>query len=72
MPLILPFILQTVLPVLSTIFALLVPVLSAVLSFTITRIPKILSYIRLILILYSDIDSSAREFVAIIYHLNKL
>ncbi|MTJ54665.1 TerB family tellurite resistance protein [Anabaena sp. UHCC 0253] len=61
MPVILPFILQTVLPVLSTIFALLVPVLSAVLSFTITRIPKIPSYIRLILILYSDIDSSAKE-----------
>ena len=61
MPVILPFILQTVLPVLSTIFALLVPVLSAVLNFTITRIPKIPSYIRLILILYSDIDSSAKE-----------
>ncbi|MBD2603582.1 hypothetical protein H6G81_03320 [Scytonema hofmannii FACHB-248] len=61
MPIILPFVIQAVLPVLTTIFALLVPVLAAVINFTLTRIPKIPSYIRLIKILYSDIDSSAKE-----------
>jgi tellurite resistance protein len=61
MPIILPFIIQAVLPVLTTIFALLIPVLAAVINFTLTRIPKIPSYIRLIKILYSDIDSSAKE-----------
>jgi tellurite resistance protein len=61
MPIILPFVFQAVLPVLTSIFALLVPVLSAVIKFTLIRIPKIPSYIRLIKILYSDIDSSAKE-----------
>ncbi|MHC5730477.1 MAG: hypothetical protein ACYTXY_41495, partial [Nostoc sp.] len=61
MPIILPFVIQAVLPVLTTVFALLVPVLAAVINFTLTRIPKIPSYIRLIKILYSDIDSSAKE-----------
>ncbi|MBW4680278.1 MAG: TerB family tellurite resistance protein [Microcoleus vaginatus WJT46-NPBG5] len=61
MPIILPFVLQAVLPVLTTIFALLVPVLAAVIKFTLIRIPKIPSYILLIKILYSDIDSSAKE-----------
>ncbi len=61
MPFIIPFVLQAVLPILTSIFALLVPVLAAVIPFTLTRIPKIPSYIRLIKILYSDIDSSAKE-----------
>ena len=61
MPIILPFVLQAVVPVLASIFALLVPVLAAVINFSFTRIPKIPSYIRLIKILYSDIDSSAKE-----------
>ncbi|MBD1892947.1 TerB family tellurite resistance protein [Coleofasciculus sp. FACHB-SPT9] len=61
MPIILPFILQAVLPVITIIFALLVPVLAAVIKFTLTRIPKIPSYILLIKVLYSDIDSSAKE-----------
>ncbi|MBD2198510.1 MULTISPECIES: tellurite resistance TerB family protein [Calothrix] len=61
MPIIFPFVIQAVLPALSTIFALLVPVLAAVINFTLTRIPKIPSYIRLIKILYCDINSSAKE-----------
>ncbi len=61
MPIFVPFVLQAVLPVLTSIFALLVPVLAAVIKFTLIRIPKIPSYIRLIRILYSDIDSSAKE-----------
>jgi uncharacterized membrane protein len=61
MPIIVPFVLQAVVPVLTSIFALLVPVLAAVINFSFTRIPKIPSYIRLIKILYSDIDSSAKE-----------
>ncbi len=55
------FVIQAVVPVMSTIFALLTPVLITVLQFTVTRIPKIPSYIRLLKILYSDIDSSAKE-----------
>lgn len=55
------FVIQFVLPIISTIFTLLVPVLAAVMNFTLTRIPKIPSYIRLMKILYSDIDSSAKE-----------
>lgn len=61
MPIFLTFVIQAVLPALSAIFALLLPVLGAVLTFTVTRIPKIPSYIMLIKILYSDIDSSAKE-----------
>ncbi|WP_427160145.1 TerB family tellurite resistance protein [Aliinostoc sp. HNIBRCY26] len=61
MPIIFSFVIQAILPFLSTIFALLVPVLATVINFTLTRIPKIPSYIRLIKILYSDIDSSAKE-----------
>lgn len=61
MPIIFPFVIQAVLPVLSAIFALLVPVLAAVINFALTRIPRIPSYIRLLKILYSDIDSSAKE-----------
>jgi len=61
MPIIVPFVLQAVVPVLTSIFALLVPVLAAIINFSFTRIPKIPSYIRLIRILYSDIDSSAKE-----------
>lgn len=61
MPIIIPFVLQTVLPVLSTIFALLLPVLTAVLHFTLTRIPRIPSYILLLKILFSDLDSSVNE-----------
>jgi uncharacterized tellurite resistance protein B-like protein len=57
MQLIIPF----VLPVLTAIFTLLVPVFTEVLKFTLTRIPKIPSYIRLIKFLYADIDSSAKE-----------
>lgn len=55
------FVIQSVLPVISTIFPLLVPVLAELIKFTLTRIPKIPSYIRLMKILYSDIDSSAKE-----------
>jgi uncharacterized tellurite resistance protein B-like protein len=58
---ILPFVIQAVLPVLTSIFALLLPVLAALINFTLTRIPKIPSYIRLIKILYSDINPSAKE-----------
>ncbi|XWK86569.1 MAG: hypothetical protein U7127_20480 [Phormidium sp.] len=61
MPIFLTFVIQAVLPALSAIFALLLPVLGAVLTFTVTRIPKIPSYIMLLKILYSDIDSSAKE-----------
>lgn len=61
MPLIAPLVIQAVLPLLSAIFALLLPVLGAVLTFTVTRIPKIPSYIMLLKVLYSDIDSSAKE-----------
>lgn len=61
MPIILPFVIQTVLPVLTIIFTLLVPVLAAVINFTLTGIPKIPSYIRLLKILYSDMDSSVKE-----------
>jgi uncharacterized tellurite resistance protein B-like protein len=61
MPIFVPFVIQAVLPVLSAIFALLLPVLGAVLTFTVTRIPKIPAYIMLLKILYSDIDSSAKE-----------
>ncbi|MEG4912635.1 TerB family tellurite resistance protein [Microcoleus sp. B7-D4] len=61
MPIIVPFVLQTVLPILSALFALLIPVLAPVIKFALTRIPKIPSYIRLLKILYSDIDSSAKE-----------
>lgn len=61
MPIIVAFVLQAVLPVLTSIFALLLPVLAAVINFALTRLPKIPSYIRLIKILYSDIDSSAKE-----------
>lgn len=61
MPIVVPFVIQAVLPVLTTIFTLLVPFLAIVINFTLTRIPKIPSYIRLIKILYSDIDSSAKE-----------
>ncbi|MEG4284045.1 TerB family tellurite resistance protein [Microcoleus sp. A006_D1] len=61
MPVIVPFVIQAVLPVLSAIFALLIPVLAAVIQFALIRIPRIPSYIRLLKILYSDIDSSAKE-----------
>ncbi|MCU0543458.1 MAG: TerB family tellurite resistance protein [Oscillatoriaceae cyanobacterium Prado104] len=61
MPIIVTFVIQTVLPVLSALFALLIPVLAAVIQFALTRIPRIPSYIRLLKILYSDIDSSAKE-----------
>ncbi|MGB7711259.1 MAG: TerB family tellurite resistance protein [Microcoleus sp.] len=61
MPIIVPFVIQTVLPVLSALFALLIPVLVAVIQFALIRIPRIPSYIRLLKILYSDIDSSAKE-----------
>jgi uncharacterized tellurite resistance protein B-like protein len=61
MPIFVPFVLQAVVPVLTSIFALLLPVLAALIKFTLTRLPKIPSYIRLIKILYSDIDSSAKE-----------
>src|SRR5919202_2361308 len=61
MPMIVPFVLQAVLPVLTSIFALFLPVLATVINFSFTRIPKIPSYIRLLKILYSDIDSSAKE-----------
>lgn len=54
MPIIVPFVIQTVLPVLSSLFALLIPVLAAVIQFALTRIPRIPSYIRLLKILYSD------------------
>ena len=55
------FVIQTVLPALSVLFALLIPVLAAVIQFALTRIPRIPSYIRLLKILYSDMDSSAKE-----------
>jgi tellurite resistance protein len=55
------FVIQAVLPVLSAIFALCLPVLFAVINFALIRLPKIPSYIRLLKILYSDIDSSAKE-----------
>ncbi len=61
MPIIVAFVIQTVLPALSVLFALLIPVLAAVIQFALTRIPRIPSYIRLLKILYSDIDSSAKE-----------
>lgn len=61
MPIIIPFIIQTVLPVLSTIFTLLAPVLAAVLNFTLTRIPRIPLYLHLLNILYSDMNLSAKE-----------
>lgn len=61
MPIIVTFVIQTVLPVLSALFALLIPVLAAVIQFALTRIPRIPSYIRLLKILYSDIDSSVKE-----------
>lgn len=61
MPVIVAFVIQAVLPVLSALFALLIPVLAPVINFALTRIPKIPSYIRLLKILYSDIDSSAKE-----------
>ena len=61
MPIIVPFVIQIVLPVLSALFALLIPVLAPVINFALTRIAKIPSYIRLLKILYSDIDSSAKE-----------
>ncbi|MGB3206331.1 MAG: TerB family tellurite resistance protein [Crinalium sp.] len=58
---IMPFVIQAVLPVITTIFSILLPVLATLINFTLTRIPKIPSYIRLIKILYSDMDSSAKE-----------
>jgi hypothetical protein len=61
MPLIAPFVIQAVLPLLSTIFALLVPVLGEVIKFALTRVPKIPLYLRLLKVLYSDIDSSAKD-----------
>lgn len=54
------FVIQTVVPAISTIFMLLIPMLPAVLQFTLIRISKIPSYIRLLQILYSDIDTSAK------------
>ncbi|MCY7334773.1 MAG: TerB family tellurite resistance protein [Chamaesiphon sp.] len=61
MPLIAPFIIQSVLPLLSTIFALLVPVLGEAIKFALTRIPKIPSYLLLLKVLYSDMDSSSKD-----------
>ncbi|NJM60285.1 MAG: hypothetical protein HC849_09000 [Oscillatoriales cyanobacterium RU_3_3] len=61
MPLIVPFVIQTVLPLLSALFTLLIPVMANIITFALTRIPRIPSYIRLLKILYSDIDSSAKE-----------
>ncbi len=61
MPIIIPFVIQTVLPLLSTIFALSIPVLTVIINFTLTRIPRIPLYIRLLNTLYSDIDPSAKE-----------
>lgn len=61
MPLIAPFIIQSVLPLLSTVFALLVPVLGEAIKFTLTRIPKIPSYLLLLKVLYSDMDSSSKD-----------
>jgi hypothetical protein len=61
MPLIAPFIIQSVLPLLSTIFALLVPVLGEAIKFALIRIPKIPSYLQLLKVLYSDMDSSSKD-----------
>lgn len=61
MPVIVAFVIQAVLPVITAVFSLLVPVLARVISFTLTRIPQIPSYIILLKLLYSDIDSSAKE-----------
>jgi hypothetical protein len=61
MLLIAPFIIQSVLPLLSAIFALLVPVLSQAIKFALIRIPKIPSYLALLKVIYSDMDSSVKD-----------
>ncbi|MFB2839503.1 TerB family tellurite resistance protein [Floridanema evergladense] len=63
MPILFPFVIpiQFIFTVLATIFGLLVPILTEVIKFTVTRIPKIPTYIRLLKILYSDTDPSSKE-----------
>jgi hypothetical protein len=61
MPLIAPFIIQSVLPLLSAIFALLIPILSEAIKFALIRVPKIPSYLALLKVLYSDMDSSVKD-----------
>lgn len=61
MPALLALIIQFVVPVLSTLFALLVPALVAIAQFAFVRLPKIPAYFRLLLILYSDSDPASQE-----------
>jgi hypothetical protein len=58
-----PFIVVTqfVLPLLGTIFAFLAPVFGEAIKFAVIRVPKIPSYLRLLKVLYSDVDSSSKE-----------
>jgi len=60
MPLFLPLIINLAVPILGTIFSIIIPMATTILGFTLSRIPKIPSYIKLLTILWKDSSLNAQ------------
>lgn len=59
MPPFLPLIINLAVPILGTIFSIIIPIATTILGFTLSRIPKIPSYIKLLTILWKDSNPNA-------------
>jgi len=59
MPPFLPLIINLAVPILGTIFSIIIPIAATILGFTLSRIPKIPSYIKFLTILWKDSSPDA-------------